>query len=64
MGKDTETNGTENPRNSCICEALVFDRDSITESTEKKKLEKLFIHKKKMKLDSFLHQAKISTPDG
>lgn len=32
---------------------MIFDRDSMTGSVEKEKLEKLFIHRKKVKLDSY-----------
>lgn len=31
----------------CICRSLILDKDAMTESVEKEKLEKLFIYRKK-----------------
>lgn len=38
----------------CICRSLILDKDAMTESVEKEKLEKLFIYRKKNEIGFWL----------
>lgn len=59
------TNGIEEPRNICMhLSKFAFGQRQYDRECGKGKLEKFFIHRKKMKLNSYSHYAKKSTPDG